>query len=121
MQAIMEIIRKTVVLVLIMELVMQLQQGKNYEPYLKMLVGMMMTYSLVTGIFSVFGNIGNGWTGEMPIFEWVGNLELEQYGESDEQSFAEQGSENIQVDDIHIQIPEIHIDNIAVERIGDGS
>lgn len=118
MQGIMEIVRKTVVLVLIMELIMQLQPGKNYEPYLKMLVGMMMTYSIVAGIFGVFGDIGNKWTDDIPIFEWVGNWDLDGL---DEKPDLQQNDENIQVDDIHIQIPEIHIDNIAVERIGGSS
>ena len=50
MQFVIEAIRKVVVLVLLMEIVLQIQAGKQYEPYIKMLVGVMVVYSLVSGV-----------------------------------------------------------------------
>ena len=47
-------IRKAVVLVLLMEVVLQLQAGKQYESYLKMLVGIMVVYSITVGTFGAF-------------------------------------------------------------------
>ena len=69
MQFIIEVIRKVVILVLLMEVVLQLQSGKQYEPYIKMLVGVMVVYSLVRGIFGAWGVF----EGELKEFQWTGN------------------------------------------------
>ena len=50
-------IRKAVVLVLLMEVVLQLQAGKQYESYLKMLVGIMVVYSITVGILGAFSKM----------------------------------------------------------------
>ena len=60
MQWIVEWIRKIVILVLLMEVVLQLQSGRQYEAYIRMLIGIMVLYNLVGGIFGVFRKIENG-------------------------------------------------------------
>lgn len=110
MQFVVEGIRKVVVLVLLMELVLQLQSGKQYEPYIKMLVGIMVVYSLVSGIFGVIGNLGEGILAPMQEFQWAGNWEFEvEYQAEDETEI------NIApVTDITIEEIKIH----EIERIG---
>ena len=54
MQDVIEGIRKVVVLILLMELVLQLGADKEYEPYMRLLIGIMVVYSLVAGIFGTF-------------------------------------------------------------------
>ena len=52
-----EWIRKAVILVLLMEVVLQLQAGKQYESYLKMLVGIMVVYSITVSILGAFSKM----------------------------------------------------------------
>ena len=61
-------IRKAVVLVLLMEVVLQLQAGKQYESYLKMLVGIMVVYSITVGTFGAFFKM-EAWE-PMKEFQW---------------------------------------------------
>ena len=70
MQFLLDGIRKIVVLVLLMELVIQMQPGKNYEPYIKMLVGIMVVYSIVVGISDVFSGITSFQMKPMQEFVW---------------------------------------------------
>ena len=80
MQYIIEWIRKIVLLVLLMEVVLQLQAGKQYEDYIKMLIGIMVIYSLVSGIFVFAGRLEQVELQPMREFQWSGNLfsELEE-------------------------------------------
>lgn len=103
MQFIIEAIRKVVVLVLLMELVLQLQAGKAYEPYIKMLVGIMVIYSLVSGVVG----------GVQPLqeFQWSGDwhtgFEEKLKEESDEKQI-----------EVEVNIPtigEIKIDEIKIQ------
>lgn len=55
MQDIIEVVRRLVVMVLIMELVIQLSPAKQYEPYMKMLIGALVIWHLTTGICGLFG------------------------------------------------------------------
>lgn len=131
MQLVIEAIRKVVVLVLLMELVLQMQVGKQYESYIKMLVGIMVVYSLVVGVFGVFSDFEEvlkpmedmQWSGE-----WLWELER-QAEEIVEENLKESpgmeeslGTES----NIHVQVQispvsEIVIDKIAVgEAVGSG-
>lgn len=78
MQFIVEGIKKIVVLVLLMELVMQIQPGKEYEPYIKMLVGIMVVYSIFSGIFNVFGKFSEIQIAPMKEFVWSGEWSIEE-------------------------------------------
>lgn len=49
-----EAVKKLVVLVLLMELVIRMQSGKKYEAYIKLLVGLMVVYSVVSGVVRIF-------------------------------------------------------------------
>ena len=85
MQFIIEGIRKIVVLVFLMELVLQLQSGKQYEQYIRMLVGIMVVYSLVSGIFGVFTGVEEQLLAPMEEFQWAGDW----YFSFEEQALAE--------------------------------
>lgn len=54
MEFVVEGIRKAVILVLLMEVVAQLQAGKEYEKLFKMLTGLMVVYSLATVVIGFF-------------------------------------------------------------------
>ena len=73
MQFIIEGLRKVVVLVLLMELVLQLQSGKQYEQYIRMLVGIMVVYSLISGILGVFTGVEDRLLAPMEEFQWAGD------------------------------------------------
>ncbi len=94
MQFLIDGIRKVVVLVLLMELVLQLQSGKQYEQYIRMLVGIMVVYSLVGGIFGVFTGVEERLLAPMEEFQWAGDW----YFSFEEQALAEmeQAEENIE-------------------------
>ena len=76
MQFIIDGIRKIVVLVLLMELVIQMQSGKQYESYIKMLVGVMVVYSIVSGICGVFEGITSFQMAPMQEFVWSGEWDI---------------------------------------------
>lgn len=116
MSAFIEIVRKAVVLVLLMELVLQLQPGKNYEPYLKMLVGLMMTYSLVTSILGVFGKFQGGIDDAFPGYDWVYDWSLEPVMQQEDVT-GEQEDSSVKIELIEIPVEEIKIEKIEVERI----
>ena len=127
MQFIIEGIRKVVVLVLLMELVLQLQSGKQYESYIKMLVGIMVIYSLVVGLFGAFSNFEEvlkpmeemQWTGE-----WLWNFEQQAEELAEENSYGSYGMEedsredgNIEVQTNISPVPEIVIEEVMVEEV----
>ena len=85
MQFVIEIIRKVVVLVLLMEVVLQLQSGKQYEPYIKMLIGIMVVYSLVSGIFGVWNKVEAEVLAPMQEFQWTGSWFTDFEQEADKQ------------------------------------
>ena len=62
-------IRRAVVLVLLMEVVLQLQAGKQYESYLKTLVGIMVVYSVAASVFGAFSKVES--LGSMKEFQWI--------------------------------------------------
>lgn len=103
MQGFIDLIRKMVVMVLILELIMQLQPGKNYEPYLKMFVGLFIVYSLVSGIFD--GALQEGFYVNWPTYE------LEWVEEETKEDMKE-------IEKIEIPINQIKIEKIEIERIG---
>ena len=101
-QGLVELIRKIVVIVLVLELLLQLQPGKDYEPYLKLFVGLFVVLALVRGIHS--GISWNGLEVRFPsdVFEWsIGDIK-EETGTSE----------------IEIPINHIAIEKIEIERIG---
>lgn len=114
MQFIIELIRKIVILVLLMEVVLHLQSGKQYEPYIKMLVGIMVVYSLISGIFGVFRDVENRGLAPMQEFQWSGNwfTDLEEQAQEqveeavDEQTGAAHGGmgEENRVPEIEVQV-----------------
>ncbi len=129
MQVIIEGIRKIVVLVLLMELVLQLQVGKEYEPYVKMLVGIMVVYSLVAGIIGVFSGVEKmlvpmqemEWTGEW-LWEFEGQAEafteqnVEYYGPEGAEKEAKEMVGTIEVQSRIIAVPEVKIEEIKIEE-----
>lgn len=53
MQVLIGEIRKIVVLVLLMEFVLQIQPGKQYEPFVRMLAGVMVVYTIASRLFGI--------------------------------------------------------------------
>lgn len=128
MQFIIEMIRKVVILVLLMEAVLQMQSGKQYEAYIKMLVGIMVVYSLVSGIFGVFREIENGGLAPMQEFQWSGEwyAGLEDKAKKQVEDVMEEQSEekkmNVQekrIADIEVRIEIPSIAEVAIGEIGD--
>lgn len=112
MQFIIEGIRKVVVLVLLMELVLQLQSGKQYEQYIRMLVGIMVVYSLVSGIFSVFTGVEEHLLAPMEEFQWAGGWYF---------SFEDQAGAEIHEAEEHISEALEHTDSIGQnQKLSDG-
>ena len=126
MQTVIEGIRKLVVLVLVMELVLQLSPGKQYEPYMKILIGIMVVYSLTAGIFGVFGSLekvlepmeDRRWNGA-----WIWEIQ-EQAKEITEAQMQQEGTQDIEnqtgSDKTKMKIPpisEIHISELHIEEI----
>ena len=113
MQFVIEAIRKVVVLVLLMELVMQLQVGKEYEPYIKMLAGIMVIYSLVSGVVSVTGNFSKNMLKPMEEFQWSGDW----YTWGKEKALEEHDEKQIEVEVNVPAISEIKINEIIIDEI----
>ncbi len=126
-QVIVEGIRKVVVLVLLMELVLQMQSGKQYESYIKMLVGVMVIYSLVVGIFGAFSGFESvlkpmeemQWTGE-----WLWKFEKQAEELVEENGYGSYEMEenlkedwNIQVQTNISPVPEIVIEEVVLEEV----
>jgi len=111
MQFIIEAIRKVVVLVLLMELVMQLQVGKEYEPYIKMLAGIMVIYSLVSGVVSVTGSFGKNMLMPMQEFQWSGDW----HAGFEEKTMEKNNEKQIEVEVNVPAINEIKIDEIKIK------
>lgn len=105
-----EWIRKAVVLVLLMEVVLQLQTGKQYESYLKMLVGVMVVYSLVAGIFDVFPKLEG--LAPMKEFQWNDTLfvTLEEDATMQEEEVLQSVISTV---DVQVEVPV----EVSVERI----
>ena len=102
MQGLVDLIRKIVVIVLVLELILQLQPGKDYEPYLKLFVGLFVVFALVSGIHSGISWSGFEVTLPMEVFEWsAGNIK-----------------EEVGTSEIEIPINHIEIEKIEIERIG---
>lgn len=117
MEFIIDGIRKIVVLVLLMELVVQMQSGKQYEPYIKMLIGIMVVYSIVSGISGVFAGITSFEMAPMQEFVWNGEWNLT--GEVlDEEDAEEVGIGDISSGVEEVQVKEIVIGEIKVKEIG---
>lgn len=117
MQYIVEWIRKLVLLVLLMEVVLQLQAGKQYEAYIKMLVGIMVIYSLVSGIFVFLGNLEQIKLEPMQEFQWTENLfsELEKsVKEPFKDSMEEKDFERNKHMKVNVEIPQVSEINIPV-------
>ena len=110
-------IRKIVVLVLLMELVVQMQSGKQYEPYIKMLIGIMVVYSIVSGISGVFAGITSFEMAPMQEFVWNGEWNLT--GEAlDEEDTDRTGIGDISSGVEEVQVEEIVIEEIKIKEIG---
>lgn len=131
MQYILEIIRKIVILVLLMEVVLQLQSGKQYEPYIKMLIGIMVVYRLVSGIFDVWTKMETVVLAPMQEFQWTGNwyAAFEKQAQDQVEETGEKGSvwgkaseeSNVIVESINVQVEIESIANISIEEISAGS
>lgn len=119
MQLFIELIKKVVVLVLLMDLVLQLQPGKVYEPYLKMLVGVMVLYSLISGIAGVWSRAGDWLVKPLENLGWIseGYLELEKQAlEQTTEEVAEEHSIRVEVS---VQpIKTIQIEDIEIGKVG---
>ena len=130
MQFIIEIIRKVVILVLLMEVVLQLQSGKQYEPYIKLLIGIMVVYSLVSGIFGVWDKVEDVVLAPMQEFRWTGSWYLDFTKEAEEKVEKSMENQKIQegweqtdgkegLDNIDVQVEITPIGEISVEKIPD--
>ncbi len=117
MQVFIEMIRKVVVLVLIMEVLLQLQSGKQYEPYLKMFVGLVMAYSLVVGIMGVFGRLENGTDLSFLEYKWSGNWNLDNFA-APTGDISETENTSTEIEQVDIPIQHIELEKIEIERIG---
>ena len=120
MQFIIELIRKVVILVLLMEVVLQLQSGKQYEGYIKMLVGIMVIYSLVSGIFGVLGKMENGGLAPMQEFRWHGNLFADlqnQAQEEMEDNNIPKAEELMTISTVTIQVDVPTVGKVNIEQI----
>ncbi len=109
MQIVIEGVRKIVVLILLMELVLQLQTGKQYEAYIKLLVGIMVVFCMAQGVFGSFGHFEEWFMEPMQDFKWSG----EWYAELEEQAQKQADEARTQKD---INVEEIKIDEIAIDR-----
>ncbi len=118
MGVLIEFIRKAVVLVLVMEVLLWLQPGKNYGPYLKMLVGIMVVYSLVGGIFDVFGKFGKGIQFAFPEYAWTGDWSIDDL-DNEAEDTTETAHNTIEIEQIDIPIQQIEIGKIALEGSDD--
>ena len=125
MQLVIEAIRKVVVLVLLMELVLQMQVGKQYESYIKMLVGIMVVYCLVVGVFGVFSDFEEvlkpmedmQWSGE-----WLWELERQAEEIVEENLEESPGREESlgEESNIHVQVQISPVSEIVIEEIAVG-
>ena len=110
-------IRKIVVLVLLMELVVQMQSGKQYEPYIKMLIGIMVVYSIVSGISGVFAGITSFKMAPMQEFIWSGAWDaIGGVLEEEDADKGDIGAISSRVEEV--QVKEIVIEEIKVKEIG---
>ncbi len=105
MQFVIDGIRKIVVLVLLMELVMQIQPGKQYEPYIKMLVGIMVVYSIISGVGSVWRNLETFPLKPMQEFVWSGDWNVNISEEKENR------------DKITSDVEEVHVEQIVIGEI----
>ena len=126
MQSIIDGIRKLVVLVLVMELVIQLSPGKQYEPYVKILIGIMVVYSLSASIFGAISGLENTlepmeeriWSGSgmWEIQEHASEITKEQMQEiTEKEQETQYGLPKLQVR--IAPVLELHLDDIKIEPI----
>lgn len=108
MQTLIEGLRKIVVFVLLMELVLQMQQGKQYEPFVKVLIGIMVVYS-VAGWF-----LGMESAADLQIWDndWYDTFirQSETILEQNDSDIEDMRTENAEI--TIPKIPEICVDNI---------
>ena len=123
MQDVIEGIRKVVVLILLMELVLQLGAGKEYEPYMRLLIGIMVVYSLVAGIFGTFSGLEHIFK-PMQEMQWIGEWmwEFEDQAEELTESVSDAEREentggNIEVRTECNPVSEIQIEEIRIGEI----
>ncbi len=115
MQFVIEEIRKIVVLVLLMEIILQLQCGKQYEPYIKMLAGIIVIYSLVQGIFGFWNSLQINIGGLFSNFTWSSGWEEAAWDMNEAEKETEViESSVIELSEIRINT---HIETITIEEI----
>lgn len=119
MQLFMELVKKVVVLVLLTDLVLQLQSGKAYEPYLKMLVGVMVLYSLISGVAGVWSEAGDRLMKPLEDFGWI----REEYFELENQALEQTTEETGEKQDIRVElsvqpVADIRIEDVRIGKVG---
>ena len=117
MQFLLDGVRKIVVLVLLMELVIQMQPGKAYEPFIKMMVGIMVVYSIVSGISDVFAGVTSFQIKPMQEFVWNSNWDEGIKGTTRERDMEDNRSGEISPKVDEVQIEQIVIEDIKVKEI----
>jgi hypothetical protein len=111
MPLLLEWIRKAVVLVLLMEVVLQMQAGKQYESYLKMLIGIMVVYNLVSGILGAFQNIEATGLAPMKEFQWAGAW----YNDLEEEVKGQVKQSVVPKVEVQVEVPiEVSVEKIDV-------
>ena len=106
MERIIESIRNLVVMVLVMELVIQLAPAKQYEPYMKILMGLIVVLRLTMGIW--------GW---IDILE-EGNKIIEK-GNRISAEIIKKVEEDVTTEEWKVQTKDNKTDEIRIESIGE--
>lgn len=115
MELLIEFIRKVVILVLLMELVLCLQPGKHFEPYLKMLVGVMITYTLVSHMLSAISGGLVEMEQALNQYKWASDYF---FGEKEEVDYETEVSlSEIEDTNIHISLGEVNVKKVKIEEI----
>lgn len=122
MQIVIELIRKIVVFVLLMEVVLQLQSGRQYESYIRMLIGIMVVYLLVRGVYGIWYSLEDGVLAPLEEFQWKDDWFY--VWQQEAQRITEDAEKNMQTESdktghikTEVQIEAIRIRDIQIEDI----
>lgn len=122
MQIVIELIRKIVVFVLLMEVVLQLQSGRQYESYIRMLIGIMVVYLLVRGVYGIWYSLEDSVLAPLEEFQWKDDWFY--VWQQEAQRITEDAEKNMQteLDEIghiktEVQIEAIRIRDIRIEDV----
>lgn len=116
MQVLVGEIRKIVVLVLLIELVLQMQPGKQYEPFVRILAGVMVVYTITSRLFGM-GNFS-----DIEEFSWDSSWYsyfTQQAAPVVEAGLDLEETETLHKEQIQVEVPkvsEIYIEPVTINR-----